>query len=412
VAMRDASATPESPDRERVLLARQPLLDAAHTVVAYELLYRPIGESGAPIDPVAATASVITSALSDIGLDAVVDGRTAFLNVTRDFVLGVPALPLPPERVVLELIEDQLIDEALLTALADLSTSGFRIALDDFRYHPSQEPLLEIASIVKLDVQALDADTLARDAAALKGRGLLLVAEKVETIEEQHRCQQLGFDIYQGYYFAKPALLSRRPLPTSQLGTLYEIVQTDPGADIDALMEIIERDLGLSHRLLRFANSAAVSPASPVRSLRRALTLLGAVRIRRTAMMLSLAGMQDAPHVVLNTALLRARMCEALAQRDPHAAPDRAFTVGLFSLLDALLDRPLAELLGETPFDAAISAAVLKHAGPEGGLLAATKAYEQGDFASASVWAEPSALADAYRAAASWADSFGPQLSQ
>jgi EAL and modified HD-GYP domain-containing signal transduction protein len=392
--------------QDRILLARQPILDAAHRTVAFELLYRPIASSGVLGDPVAATASVIVSALSDVGLDALVGNRTAYLNVTRDFVLNAPTLPLPPERVVLELVEDQLIDGALLDGLAKLVDSGFRLALDDFRYRPDQEPLLALASIVKLDLRALDPDTLAEHARMLKGRGMELVAEKVESVEEQQRCVALGFDTFQGYYFARPALVSGRPLPTAQLATLYGIVQTDPSAGIDRLSEIIERDLGLSHRLLRFANSAAVSPASPVRSLRQALMLLGANRIRRTAILLSLAGMRDAPLVVLNTALVRARMCELLAGRQAAVSPDRAFTVGLFSMLDALLDRPLADVMRETPFDADLVAAVVDRAGPEGRILEAVMAYERGEFATAGEPHELLALEHAY----AWADSLSLQV--
>ena len=256
---------------------------------------------------------MIVSALSDVGLDALVGDRTAYLNVTRDFVLNAPTLPLPPERVVLELVEDQLIDGALLDGLAKLVDSGFRLALDDFATGPTRSRCWRWRASSSSTSGRSTRTRSPTHATALKGRGLELVAEKVESVEEQRRCVALGFDTFQGYYFARPALVSGRPLPTAQLATLCEIVQTDPAAGIDRLSEIIERDLGLSHRLLRFANSAAVSPVSPVRSLRQALTMLGSIRIRRTAMLLSLAGMRDAPLVVLNTALVRARMCELLA---------------------------------------------------------------------------------------------------
>ena len=166
---------------ERVLLARQPIPDRDERVIAYELLYRPIPIGGGPLDPVAATASVIVNGLSDVGLDALVGPHPAYVNVTREFLLGVPSLPLAPERVVLELLEDQELDGALLDALRTLVDAGFTIALDDFQYSPEQEPLLELATIAKLDVRALSPERLAHDAALLKGRGLRLVAEKVET---------------------------------------------------------------------------------------------------------------------------------------------------------------------------------------------------------------------------------------
>ena len=141
----------------------------------------------------------------------------------------------------------------------------------------------------------------------LKARGLRLVAEKVETDEEAERCRELGFDAFQGYFFARPAPIHGRPLPSTQINTLCRLLETGAEVDIDELESIIEVDLGLSQRLLRLSNSAAISPATRVRSLRHALTLLGTRTIRRNATILSLAGIADAPHVVLGTALVRAR---------------------------------------------------------------------------------------------------------
>ena len=392
---------------ERVLLARQPILDREERVIAYELLYRPIPIGGGPLDPVAATASVIVNGLSDVGLDALVGPHPAYVNVTREFLLGVPSLPLAPERVVLELLEDQELDGALLDALRTLVDAGFTIALDDFQYSPEQEPLLELATIAKLDVRALSPERLAHDAALLKGRGLRLVAEKVETYEEAEYCKALGFHAFQGYYFARPALVHGRPLPSTQITTLCRLLETGTEVDIDELETIIECDLGLSQRLLRLSNSAALSPATRVRSLRHALTLLGTRAIRRNATILSLAGIADAPHVVLGTALVRARMAEQLAPFT-SACPDRAFTVGLFSLLGALVRQPLPELLAQLPFDERTTAALLQGDAPEGRLLGAIVAHERGEelpegFPSRRV-------ARCYRAATSWSDSLSAAL--
>ena len=365
---------------ERVLLARQPILDREERVIAYELLYRPIPLGGGPLDPVAATASVIVNGLSDVGLDALVGPHPAYVNVTREFLLGVPSLPLAPERVVLELLEDQELDDALLDALRALVDAGFTIALDDFQYSPEQEPLLELAAIAKLDVRALSPERLAHDAALLKRRGLRLVAEKVETVRGGASCcKALGFDAFQGYYFARPALVHGRPLPSTQITTLCRLLETGAEVDIDELETIIECDLGLSQRLLRLSNSAALSPATRVRSLRHALTLLGTRAIRRNATILSLAGIADAPHVVLGTALVRARMAEQLAPLT-SACPDRAFTVGLFSLLGRA--RPPAAAGRAGPAARSTSARPRRCCTgdePEGRLLRAIVAHERGE---------------------------------
>ena len=245
---------------ERVLLARQPILDRQDRVVAYELLYRPMPLGGGPLDPLAATASVIVNGLSDVGLDALVGPHPAYVNVTREFLLGMPSLPFAPERVVLELLEDQELDDALLQALRDLVDAGFTIALDDFHYTPEQEPLLELATIVKLDVRALTPEQLAHDAVMLKARGQWLIAEKVETDEEARRCRELGFDAFQGYFFARPAPIHGRPLPSTQINTLCRLLETGAEVDIDELESIIEVDLGLSQRLLRLSTRPRSAP--------------------------------------------------------------------------------------------------------------------------------------------------------
>ena len=392
---------------ERVLLARQPILDRQQRVVAYELLYRPMPLGGGPLDPLAATASVIVNGLSDVGLDALVGPHPAYVNVTREFLLGMPSLPFAPERVVLELLEDQELDDALLQALRDLVNAGFTIALDDFHYTPEQEPLLELATIVKLDVRALTPEQLAHDAVMLKARGLRLVAEKVETDEEARRCRELGFDAFQGYFFARPAPIHGRPLPSTQINTLCRLLETGAEVDIDELESIIEIDLGLSQRLLRLSNSAAISPATRVRSLRHALTLLGTKTIRRNATILSLSGIADAPHVVLGTALVRARMAEQLAPWT-SACPDRAFTVGLFSLLGALVKRPLPDVLVQLPFDERTTTALLHGHEPEGRLLRAIEAHERGETLPMEI--PHSRLARSYRAAVSWSDAMSSAL--
>jgi EAL and modified HD-GYP domain-containing signal transduction protein len=351
---------------------------------------------------------VIVNGLSDVGLDTLVGPHPAFVNVTREFLLGVPSLPFAPERVVLELLEDQELDDALLRALRHLVDAGFTIALDDFHYTPEQEPLLELAAIVKLDVRALSPEQLAHDAAMLKRRGLRLIAEKVETHDEATRCRELGFDAFQGYFFARPASVHGRPLPTTQITTLCQLLETGAEVDIDELESIIEIDLGLSQRLLRLSNSAAISPATRVRSLRHALTLLGTTTIRRNATILSLAGIADAPHVVLGTALVRARMAEQLAPWT-SACPDRAFTVGLFSLLGALVKRPLRDVLAQLPFDDRTTTALLHGREPEGRLLRAIEAHERGEPLPVEI--PERRLARSYRAAVSWSDAMSAAIS-
>ncbi|MBB4662316.1 EAL and HDOD domain-containing protein [Conexibacter arvalis] len=355
-------------------VARQPILDRAGATIGYELLCRPV-ELAAQA-PETATASVILHAIGDLGLPALVGRSRAFVNVTRAFLVGQRPLPLPPRRVVLELLEDQVVDGALLEATREIAAAGFPIALDDFVYDPEMEPLLSLAAYVKLDLREHDDDALERTVARLKPRGLTLIAEKVEEPEEHARCLALGFDGFQGYYYERPETWRGRAVPTAQLATLGALAATDSDVSLRELETIIRRDAGLSHRLLRFANSAEVAPRNTIQSLRQALALLGGTSVRRWALMLCLAGVPDLPHVLLEAARLRARVAEQLAPSIPGASPDRAFIVGLFSLLDAISGQSMEVLLEGLDLHPAIERALLARAGAEGALLEALLAHE------------------------------------
>jgi c-di-GMP phosphodiesterase len=268
---------------ETVVVARQPIFDAGWDVIAYELLYRPISETADPVGPEAKTAGVLATTFSELGLDLLVGDRPAHINVTRDFLLDVRPLPLEPRRTVLELVEDQVVDAALVEVLGEAVDAGFTLALDDFRYAPKMEPVLDLATIVKLDVRALTRAELEAEVRKLEPRRLTLVAEKVETAEEYEICRELDFAAYQGYFFALPELSRTPATPTRELGTLAALAATDVDTSLETLEGIVRRDAGLSHKLLRYANSAHVSPLRPIASLRHALTMIGAVAISTTA---------------------------------------------------------------------------------------------------------------------------------
>jgi EAL and modified HD-GYP domain-containing signal transduction protein len=391
-----------------VAVARQPIFDAGWEVVAYELLYRRIGEDDGPVAPEAMTAGVLASAFSELGLNLLVGDRPAHINVTRDFLLDMRPLPLEPKRTVIELVEDQVVDKALVNVLEEAVDAGFTLALDDYTHAPNLKPLLDLASIVKLDVQALTPKQLEAEVRKLEPRDLTLVAEKVETAEEYELCRELdAFDAYQGYFFALPELSRTPATPTRELGTLTALASTDIDTSLETLESIVRRDAGLSHKLLRYANSAHVAPLKQIESLRHAVTMIGTVAIRRWGLLLALSGLRDVPSHLLNIAMTRARMSELLAPA-MSASPDRAFTAGLFSLLDALTGRRLDELVGELSLDGRLSDALVKHEGPEGAVLGATLAYERGAFEDAAAFAPADLLADAYTQALRWSDQFTP----
>src|SRR5580693_7402942 len=338
----ETSATPPGGERSPAVtadptvlrVARQPILDRDARLIGYELLFRePPAERAEVLDHRAATATVIVDGLLDVGVFDLVGEGLAYLNVSRDFLLSVRPLPLPARHVVLELLEDQVVDAQLLEVLQELVEQGFTIALDDFRLTDATEQLLEYAHLVKLDVLEHTGQDLDDLLASLRARrpSLTLLAEKVETREEFERCRELGFDSFQGYFFARPSLVSQQRLPSQGLGALGAMAELSATEDFDELNRIITRDVGLSMRLLRYANSAYVSLPRRVGSVQEGLAWLGAITVRRFALMAALASARDVPDVLLVTALERGRMCQLLSGAGEGTAGDSYFTVGMFS---------------------------------------------------------------------------------
>ena len=390
-----------------VAVARQPILDRAEEVRGYELLYRPAG--AAALGPEGATSNVIVRALADIGLDALVGELKAWVNVTREFLLEVRELPLPPERTVIELLEGQEVDDELLAVLGELRGAGFRVALDDFRFDPGWEQLVLHADAVKLDIRELPGARLENAVRRLRRPGLYLLAEKVETRLEYEQCRALGFDGFQGYFFAQPILVHGGTVPTHRLAGLAALAQAGDDVSFEELERLITQDAGLAYKLVRFANSAYIASRARVASVRGALTLMGAVNVRRWTMLLALAGLTDRPQHLLATGLLRARQCELLAR--PPVDPAVAFTVGLFSILPALVGSTMEALVSGLPFEERVSGALLDHAGEEGTLLAGVLAFEHGAFdACESYGLDLLELAQVYRDALAWVQKSAPHL--
>jgi len=390
-----------------IVLARQPIFDRRESVVGYALHHRPLTSSGQLAGPEASIASVIVGAIAEIGLEKLVGDRPAYIEVTPEFLHHVGQLPLPPERVVLELAATPQADAALLRALHDVSGAGFQIAIVGVIPPGSGEAVWQLANAVKLDARAVAGggaevnELLAR----LRRHGLRLIAERVETPEQYEATCALGFDAYQGQYFAAPRSIREVVAPTHRLGALVSLTQATAGATLEDLERHICEDPGLSYRFVRLANSAFYGGRTPVGSIRQALMRLGAAAVSRWIMLFALSEMTDRPQHLMNTAVHRARLCELLANEHPDTVPERAFTAGLFSVLDALLGRPMRELIADLYLDDRLAGAITDHRGPEGQVLAAVLAYERGDFvACAQLGVRLVNAADAYWHAAEWAD--------
>lgn len=356
-----------------VAVARQPILTARQRLVGYELLHRGVAAYGEQ-----ATAQVLLAAYGDIGLRGLVGGHPAWINVSRRFLLDVDPLPLAPGEVVLELLEDQNLDDELTGKLQELHVAGFTIALDDFTYSSRADDLLALASIVKVDVLDGGVPHAARQAELLKPFGVRLLAEKVEDRATFEACRDLGYELFQGYFFCKPEIVQGREIPTSASSSLQDMaVLSRADATFEEIEAIVTRDPGLTLRLLRLLNSAAYSLRRRITSVHDAVTMLGARTVRQWAMMLVLGGITVDCDELVPTALSRARTLARLAERRGDD-PDVAFSVGLLSVADALLGVTMADALEGLPLDEAVVAALLAREGPDGAALTAVLDFEWG----------------------------------
>lgn len=375
--------------------------------MGYELLYRNMDVNGANIlDGDQATSQVILNSVVEMGLTRLVGKHRAFVNLTRNFILNHDMLPPTDGRMVLEILEDVEVDDAVLEAVQSLRQRGYVVALDDFVYHPHLQPLVDVADIIKIDLMALDQEALQEHVSILKRDRVKLLAEKIETKEELNHCKELGFDYFQGYFLCRPSNVQGKRLPANRLTTLTLLSKLqDPSTSLDELETVIVKDVTLSYKLLRYINSAVFFGRRNISSIRQAIIYLGRNAIKGWATLIALTGLDDNPAELVITALVRAKMCERLAAALTEPDRDAAFTVGLFSALDALMDMPLPDLLGALPLSEDVNAALLTREGALGNLLTVVLHYERGEFDQIKCHLlSKEDLTDIYLHATEWAD--------
>jgi EAL and modified HD-GYP domain-containing signal transduction protein len=388
-----------------VYVARQPIFDGQLELWGYELLFRRANENTAVVgDHDAATSTVVINAFTEIGLENLVGDHAAWLNVSRDFVVSKLPLTLPPKRIVLELLEDQRVDDELLTALTQLRELGYTIALDDFTWDDEHAPLVPHVGIVKIDFLARSEAQIATDVERLRRPGVMLLAEKVETREDYRRALDLGFDLAQGYFFCQPEIVSARGIAPNRLSIVQLVgALQDPLISLTTIEELISRDVALSYRLLRYINSAFFGLRREVDSIGRAVALLGLENIKRWSTLTAFAGIDEKPRELITTALVRARFCELAGSHFGQTNPDQLFTLGLFSVVDALMDMPMPEVLRSIPFPEDMTHALVAGHGPKGELLECALACERGN-------APAGALAEIHTESLAWATSATGEL--
>jgi c-di-GMP-related signal transduction protein len=387
--LKSVHATNGDPAREpeSVYLGRQPILDRDGALHAYELLFRDSPENRARIsDDVQATAHVVARTVGEIGLSAVLGDYRGYVNMNRDLLFDDIVLIMPPERFVLEILESVTFDAKLFKRLRQLRNAGFHIALDDVV--ELTEPLLEAlpyVDIVKIDFLATDPGHLPELAAVLRQLGKTLLAEKIETHQDFEQARELGFELFQGYFFARPQVLAtRRSNPSrAALLRLLSVLSGEPG--IIQLEAELKRNPNVVVQLLRLANSSAFALGRQVSSLREAIAATGTRQISRWTQLLLYADGRNLPwrsDPLVQLVGTRARFMELAARAmrpSDDVFADAAFMTGIFSLVHVVVDMPPVEILELLQLSGEIRAAIVDGQGPLGMLLRISQAAERGD---------------------------------
>lgn len=369
------------------LLARQGIYDKNSVVCAYEILYRNGNLQTAQVnnnnlnEGDSATSSVLTQLFTNLDMDNLVGEKRAFINFTYNHILKrIPNL-LPKDRIVIEVLETVKADKAIVQNLIDLKKQGYQIALDDFEYHDTLEPLIEIADIIKIDVLNQNEQQIVQQLGRLKHFHGTLLAEKIEDKAQFKICQDIGFDYFQGFFLNKPDSVKGNLITENKIQLLRLMTElNNEDVSIERIEEIILQIPKLSYRILRLANSASMYSNRKIDSLQGAINQLGLIKIRNWMNLLLLASFDEVAPDLLERTLIRAKMCESLAQTVRHTNPHQAYTVGILSTLDGILNEPLNLLLSKIQLTEALNDALLHKKGELGTILKYSIDYEQANF--------------------------------
>ncbi len=385
LALNSLAQLPSSVQRAKeFFLARQPILDRNQNLVAYELLFRTGNDGPANVtDDVYATASVIAHA-SELGLGNVIGALRGFINVDAAVLMSDFIRFLPKDKIVLEVLETVEATDEILARIAQLAKAGYVFALDDVVAESDNvRKLLPLIQIVKIDICELGDSDLHSLSERFIAAGKKLLAEKVENLDQFRTCLDLGFEYFQGYYFAKPFVLSGKKLSPSQMTIVRLMSQIAQNADIADLERSIKQDAALALPLLRLANTPASGATQRIDSIGQALAVLGKRQLYRWLQILLYAEpgkAARAPSPLLILATTRGRLLELLANKlcpgDRNVA-DVAFTVGTMSLMDALFGTPMEKILERIPVAGEVRDALLARQGFYGDLLKLVESVEQ-----------------------------------
>ena len=374
----------------QIFLGRQPILGREQQLFAYELFFRDgliaTGNRAEILDPTHATATVIANAFAELSTNDVLGPYRGFINVDRDILFSDLIEALPQQLVALEILESVKPTPEVLARCQQLHDLGFMLAADDvIEVNELSRPLLALADIIKVDIQNMEAGRLRAVVEQLKPFGKKLLAEKVETAEQLSLCQSLDFDLFQGYFFAKPTLIVGKKLNPSQLVLIRLLGLVFEDADTSAIEAAFKTEPGLTVNMLRLTNSVACGLSINVTSLRHAITILGRRQLQRWLQLLIFTtpkGGTQGVNPLLQLAATRGRVMELIAERvvpRNREFADHSFMVGIMSLMPALLGMQMADILDQLPVAQRVKQALLDYAGQHGLMLRLVEATEQPD---------------------------------
>jgi c-di-GMP-related signal transduction protein len=396
-----------------VFVARQPIFDRKKKLYAYELLFRSGMSNGFPgLDGNIATSSLLSSSFFTVGIEKISGGRKSFINFTEDLLIrGTPTL-FSHKKIIVEVLETVQPTETIIGVCKDLCNKGYSLALDDFVYAQKFQPLIELSRIIKVDFRSTPLDEIEKMVDYLSKYPCKLLAEKIETYDEFKKALSMGFVYFQGYFFAKPEVLKNKEIPPSKLAILQLIADVNSSVfDVASLEKLINQDVSISFKLLTYLNSSFFSRLQPISSIRQAIAFLGERGFRLFVSLIATSRLaDDKPDELIRTSIIRARFLEHIGQ-EVKMASSEFFMLGLFSLLDAMLDNSMEYLLSKLPLTDQVNDALIRRKGELFPFLRLVETYESGNWSDFGQARENFGISSEkviqfYMDALGWADSF------
>jgi c-di-GMP phosphodiesterase len=368
---------------EHLFIARQPIYNRDKGVMGYELLYRNNAINHANInDGDQASCETILNTFMHIGIDNIVGSALAFINLPREFIVNESLTPMFNEQAVLEILEDIKPDKDVIEGIKRLKNEGYLIALDDFVFDDSLIPFIELADFIKIDIHALTKDEIKQQLSILNQYDVRFIAEKIENHELHQFCYDLNFDFFQGFYYCYPEILKQKSLPSNKLVILNLIQKLqNPEIESEELEQILVQDITLSYKLLRYINSAAFGLRREIDSIKDAIILLGLDNLKNWISLIMMSKIiESKPTEIIVTGMIRGKMCELIAEKHHPEVKHQMFIIGLFSVLDAIMDQTLVNLLDTVILSTEIKLALLDHVGIQGEIYHSVLQYEKSNW--------------------------------